>query len=715
MLTSQTGPGHDEYLYKNTREREKRYNNKKGDAFICGYVNEYDGCPVDEKLRLKNAAVGDAYPSNDAVFICSGGGDNYYWKTIIVESECTFSQPVEKTYDNELRLYKVGDRYCEKVSDFQTTIFLSEANNFLDELDRQLRPQNINLDINLSGYTANSRISGDDLFKKIKVEIENQEFSQAEKDFIINAINDSADKTNVNIDELESKLADLQWKLTQTQAQLVLTQLIAKANQTNIADLKSQLESLRTQVNDNMTQEQVMELVVEKLGTRQFNSGEIQTIQTMLSDVVAGLGFTDQRLQSQIDNLTSRVTDLETDMGQTKTELVKLKGYFAELKSLTGAQTQQIQQLLTELDNVTTTQEFKDKVQEIIKASYVADEFKTAVADVIKNNDELKNMQIDLSMVKDTLYEHGEMINENKIKLETAKRNLEKADKELAKKYDNLYTQLMIYSANLGMGIQNLKWKDEKIDDALIKAQADLDDLCSRLSELDADKLDESAVQDLITSAIEEMQSELSSVDDELCADLNDQLNSINDIISRLDAVESKVNQMLADISAIQGLNSEQAVAIEQLKDSINNYSTPEDVYTWIMDNYNIFSNDQLEKIREISEQYIDAKLSSFNARINTMEQQHESERKILSAMSILNAFDASSKESVWRNKDGKFNTARLASDATAGVILGTAGGLISNKLIKKNQVKKGFENIGCYVGGQQIAEYGDEFTVGMN
>lgn len=815
-LTSQTGPGHDEYLYKNTREREKRYNNKKGDAFICGYVNEYDGCPVGETMRLRNAAVGDDSQINDAVFICSGGGDNYYWKTIIVESECTFSQPVDETYDDKLELFKVGDRYCEKVSDFQTTIFLNNAKKFLDELDRQLRPQNINLDINLSGYTANSRISGNDLFKKIKVEIESQEFSQAEKDFIINAINDSANKTNVNIDELESQLAGLQWNLTQTQAQLVLTQLIAKANQTNIADLKSQLESLRTQVNDNMTQEQVIELVVEKLNTRQFNSGEIQTIQTMLSDVVAGLGFTDERLQNQIDNLTSRVTDLETDvidlntenaklkqliielkqttggqeaqinelfnkldevtstaefanrvqeliddsnlneqqvetvkiiidsamndlrftdqrlryqinnltsrvtdletdMGQTKTELVKLKGYFAELKSLTGAQTQQIQQLFTELDKVTTTQEFKDKVQDIINSSYATDEFKTAVADVINDHDELKNMQIDLSMVKDTLYEHAEMIDENRIKLETARRNLEKADKELAKKYDNLYTQLMIYSANLGMGIQNLKWKDEKIDNALIKAQADLDDLCSRLSELDADKLDESAVQDLITSAIEEMQSELSSVDDELCADLNDQLNSINDIISRLDVVESKVNQMLADISAIQGLNSEQAVAIEQLKNSINNYSTPEDVYTWIMDNYNIFSNDQLEKIREIAEQYIDAKLSSFNARMNTMEQQHESERKILSAMSILNAFDASSKESVWRNKDGKFNTARLASDATAGVILGTAGGLISNKLIKKNQVKKGFENIGCYVGGQQIAEYGDEFTVGMN
>lgn len=427
------------------------------------------------------------------------------------------------------------------------------------------------------------------------------------------------------------------------------------------------------------------------------------------------LRFTDQRLQYQINNLTSRVTDLETDMGQTKTELVKLKGYFADLKSLTGAQTQQIQQLFTELDNVTTTQEFKDTVQEIIKSSYATDEFKTAVADVIKNHDELKNMQIDLSMVKDTLYEHGEMIDENKIKLETAKSNLEKADKELAKKYDTLYTQLMVYSANLGIGIQNLKWKDEKIENTLKNAQADLDDLCSKLSELDAEKLDEAVVQDLINSAIEEMQRELSSVDDELCAGLNDQLNSINDIISRLGAVESKVNQMLADISDIQGLNTEQTNAIEQLRNAINDYSTPEEVYQWIMEHYDTFNADQLEKIEEIAQRYIDAKLASFNARMNLMDLQRESERKILSAMSLLNAFVAATKESVWKDKDGKFNTARLASDTAAGVILGTAGGLISNKLIKKSQVKKGFENIGCYVAGQEVAAYGDEFTVGMN
>ena len=82
--------------------------------------------------------------------------------------------------------------------------------------------------------------------------------------------------------------------------------------------------------------------------------------------------------------------------------------------------------------------------------------------------------------------------------------------------------------------------------------------------------------------------------------------------------------------------------------------------------------------------------------------------------MSVLSGLEDTLDVSVWKNADGKFNTARLASDATAGVVLGTAGGLISNRLIKKNQIKKGFDGISCYVGGQIVADYGDQFTVGM-
>lgn len=70
-------------------------------------------------------------------------------------------------------------------------------------------------------------------------------------------------------------------------------------------------------------------------------------------------------------------------------------------------------------------------------------------------------------------------------------------------------------------------------------------------------------------------------------------------------------------------------------------------------------------------------------------------------------------KLSVWRDENGNFNTARLVSDSIAGVVLGTVGGIVTANLVKKAQVKQGFEDIGCYIGGQSVADYGDEFNVG--
>lgn len=69
---------------------------------------------------------------------------------------------------------------------------------------------------------------------------------------------------------------------------------------------------------------------------------------------------------------------------------------------------------------------------------------------------------------------------------------------------------------------------------------------------------------------------------------------------------------------------------------------------------------------------------------------------------------------SVWKNADGKFNTARLASDSIAGVVLGTAGGLITSNVVKKNQIENGFEDIKCTIGGQNVAAWGDQFRVGI-
>lgn len=93
------------------------------------------------------------------------------------------------------------------------------------------------------------------------------------------------------------------------------------------------------------------------------------------------------------------------------------------------------------------------------------------------------------------------------------------------------------------------------------------------------------------------------------------------------------------------------------------------------------------------------------------------SKAEIDRAQKKLEAFTSSAKDeaSVWKTAEGKFNTTRLATDLTAGVVLGTVGGVVTGVVIKKNQVKKGFEALHCTVGGQKVADWGDEFSVGLN
>lgn len=102
----------------------------------------------------------------------------------------------------------------------------------------------------------------------------------------------------------------------------------------------------------------------------------------------------------------------------------------------------------------------------------------------------------------------------------------------------------------------------------------------------------------------------------------------------------------------------------------------------------------------------------------NTQIVQHgPSQDEINRAQKKLEAFTSSAKDeaSVWKTAEGKFNTTRLATDLTAGVVLGTVGGVVTGVVIKKNQVKKGFEALHCTVGGQKVADWGDEFSVGLN
>jgi hypothetical protein len=68
--------------------------------------------------------------------------------------------------------------------------------------------------------------------------------------------------------------------------------------------------------------------------------------------------------------------------------------------------------------------------------------------------------------------------------------------------------------------------------------------------------------------------------------------------------------------------------------------------------------------------------------------------------------------ESVWKTEEGNFNYTRLASDAVAGAVVGTAGGLIVHSIIKQSQAKSGFEDIQCSVNGKSVADWEDEFKL---
>ncbi len=129
-------------------------------------------------------------------------------------------------------------------------------------------------------------------------------------------------------------------------------------------------------------------------------------------------------------------------------------------------------------------------------------------------------------------------------------------------------------------------------------------------------------------------------------------------------------------------------------------YQTPceQGMTGYIMYNGKCITNDEYENIQ----------------RALIQSQQSKSQREIKEAAAGISNLAASFKRTVWKNEDGKFNTTRLASDLTAAVVLGTTGGLVTSSVIKKNQVKKGFENIRCVIGGQAVADWGDQFKVGV-
>ena len=130
-----------------------------------------------------------------------------------------------------------------------------------------------------------------------------------------------------------------------------------------------------------------------------------------------------------------------------------------------------------------------------------------------------------------------------------------------------------------------------------------------------------------------------------------------------------------------------------------------------------IIVNTSKEKIKSL-EKTEDNKVSLNLKEVNSEDDKQSKEQiidKIIITSNKLKLLSSGLKKSVWKDKDGNFNKHRLLSDSIAGVVLGTAGGLITSTVMKKVQVKNGYEDIECVINGQPVASYGDEFSVGVN
>lgn len=98
----------------------------------------------------------------------------------------------------------------------------------------------------------------------------------------------------------------------------------------------------------------------------------------------------------------------------------------------------------------------------------------------------------------------------------------------------------------------------------------------------------------------------------------------------------------------------------------------------------------------------------------NQDNDEHGSLKLITGYVSAIDSYVSGLDVSVWKNAEGKFNTSRLASDSIAGVVLGTVGGVVTSTVVKKNQIKNGFEDVYCSISGQEVGGYGDEISVGV-
>lgn len=292
---------------------------------------------------------------------------------------------------------------------------------------------------------------------------------------------------------------------------------------------------------------------------------------------------------------------------------------------------------------------------------------------------------------------------------------------------------------NLSSDNQNLARAMSVLDLRLAEIAADAN---ARLTPGEAHQKIQAAIDEArgqITAEIAANDRDVIDYFNQTVRDMNNELNLLNDAFtSRIENIETDVADLkqkneallasMAQLSELtnaelQKLRAEIAtktdpaavaeIVLAQTKDLGSKTRT--EISEIIIEYKDGFPDVVRNQIEQMVANYVGQKLDVMNKKLDLVQRQGAARERINAAVNKLTEFRlAAGKGSVWKTKEGNFNGTRLASDMTAGVVLGTVGGLVSSNLIKKSQIKNGMEEIRCTVGGQIIAEYGDSFDVGV-
>lgn len=762
VLKNVSGPNHNEYLYKNTNQREQRLAGREGEAYLCGYESEYGGCPVGTRLRLTNAAIGGAENHPDSVYTCSGTAADYYWTSVTVENECVFTGVVFSNYISELDLYEVDGRYCKEVSDSPIAEIQNDMNSIhvhidgvsdrIDDVEGNVLELRFDLMINdmidkwqakkldrLARRTrklkreVNKKTTPEDVVKILNDEIGKFEFVNQEE---LDAVRDYFEKENSErkkeIRELKKNNLEQNWKITNNRWRIEWVKYINELrNDIQDSKIKDFGERLAELEDETLTESEVVRIFKDEYknaGLNEKQKGDVLKLLAPLKNEIQGLKDAVDELENRIDDVEDRQNNMASEIFLMKLEegVRNIKQAYKDVKQdfklyWNG---REISSLKEEMQNRATYDDVERMIQDSINKSGLTQKARKQVKEMIEK-------------VYDDMEKELEKRDQNN---QQNKRDLDALKKAHEKLESQVNWGIDVLNAKIWLEIQQRKFEDwlikndiKNTNEKLTKLKKDFKDLADEVGE----KWGEERVMDAITRALtdaelnekqlKEVKNLISESAKEAAAEMEKIEKRLEDLEQQFQKLKTDTELLLEDVKKLYTKDGEILEKIEGIKTELAGKATPSQVAEMIANA--VLNTHQEARVVELIVQYtkslsesqreevmaiINPLIANLTQRLTDNEKREESRGKVHESMSVLNAFKYGQEQSVWKNAEGKFNTARLASDATAGVVLGTAGGLISNKLIKKSQIKKGYEGIGCYVAGQEVAGYGDEFTVGM-